>query len=72
MSEMRVRPARKGMGLRHPVAGDLPDEGGLWPADQFTFARIVDRDIVEAPDDPPADAVPADDPKPAGPALKRS
>lgn len=68
MPEMRVRPARKGMGLRHPVAGVLPDEGGSWPADQFTFRRIGDGDIKEVAD-PPVDA-PVSTDRPAAAAKK--
>lgn len=50
MADIAVKPVRKGMELAHPSAGLLPDEGGLWPPDQFTFRRLRDGDIerVEA------------------------
>jgi hypothetical protein len=52
-----VKPARKGMGLVHPVAGPLRDEGGEWPADGFTFRRLLDKDIKRVePDDADGDA----------------
>jgi hypothetical protein len=55
-----VKPARKGMGLVHPVAGPLRDEGGDWPADGFTFRRLMDKDIKRVePDDGDADATDA-------------
>lgn len=44
-----VKPAHPGLRLRHPFAGELPDEGGFWPADQFTFRRFADGDITNAP-----------------------
>lgn len=43
--KIAVKPARKGMNLSHPIEGELPDGGGLWPADQFTFSRLRDKDI---------------------------
>ncbi|GGC94623.1 hypothetical protein [Chelatococcus reniformis] len=69
MSDMRVRPARQGMGLKHPLAGELPDEGGLWPADQFTFRRIGDGDIKEVADQPVDAPVTTD--RPAAAAAKK-
>jgi hypothetical protein len=55
-----VKPARKGMGLVHPVAGPLRDDGGEWPADGFTFRRLLDKDIKRAePDDADGDAAEA-------------
>ncbi|TCR60944.1 DUF2635 domain-containing protein [Bosea sp. BK604] len=69
MADIAVKPARKGMNLSHPVAGLLPDEGGLWPEDQFTFRRLRDRDIervkVEAAEDKPAEVAEEVDPYPA-------
>lgn len=53
MADIAVKPARKGMGLSHPVAGLLPDEGGPWPADQFTFRRLRDLDIERVTDTAP-------------------
>jgi hypothetical protein len=48
MPDIRVKPARAGMRMRHiPSGTELPDEGGLWPADSFTFRRITDGDLVE-------------------------
>jgi hypothetical protein len=77
MPDIRVKPARAGMRMRHIPSGiELPDEGGLWPADSFTFRRITDGDLIEddgqvvevaapaeaIPDEPPsaADEAPAD------------
>jgi hypothetical protein len=48
MADIAVKPAREGMSLAHPVAGLLPDEGGFWPEDQFTFRRLRDGDITRA------------------------
>lgn len=53
MADIAVRPVRAGMKLPpHPVAGLLPDKGGMWPEDQFTFRRIQDRDIERVADAP--------------------
>ena len=51
METIRVKPARAGMGLVHPVGGPLPDKGGLWPNDQFTARRLRDKDIEEPKDE---------------------
>ena len=74
MADISVKPVRKGMNLSHPVAGALPDAGGLWPEDQFTFRRLRDGDITRAPAEVEAEAVKADDAKAdAGvPSNKRS
>ena len=61
MADIAVWPVREGMNLAHPVAGALPDSGGDWPADQFTFRRLRDGDITrtkpeEAPSEPKAGA----------------
>ena len=68
MADIAVKPARKGMDLSHPVAGALPDAGGLWPEDQFTFRRLRDGDIKRA------ETETAEEPKPdtAAPSNKRS
>jgi hypothetical protein len=51
MSQIRVKPARADMRMRHiPSGTDLPDEGGMWPADSFTFRRIADGDLIEVKD----------------------
>jgi hypothetical protein len=53
MSDIRVKPARAGMRMRHiPSGTELPDEGGRWPADSFTFRRIADGDLIEVTDEP--------------------
>jgi hypothetical protein len=55
-----VRPARKGQAAIHPRLGRLPDEGAQWPDDQDTKRLIVEGTIrVDEPDQPPADAAPA-------------
>jgi hypothetical protein len=58
---IKVRPARKGMRLSHPVQGLLPDHGGEWPADQFTFRLEQDGDIRRVKDDPPPPPAEHDD-----------
>ena len=51
MSDIRVKPARAGLRMRHiPSGTELPDEGGRWPADSFTFRRIADGDLIEVTD----------------------
>lgn len=55
MADIAVKPARKGMGLSHPSAGLLADEGGLWPEDQFTFRRLRDGDIKRVEDEAEAE-----------------
>eukprot|EP01037_Dinobryon_pediforme_P017837 gene17837-18065_t len=40
-----VVPVRTGMALRHPVSGLLPDCGGPWLADQFTF-RLCEENAI--------------------------
>ena len=51
-----VKPARAGMGLKHPVSGVLPDEGGEWQLDQFTALLQREGSIlrVETQDKAPA------------------
>lgn len=69
MADISVKPARKGMNLSHPSAGLLPDEGGLWPEDQFTYRRLRDEDIKRIAVETEADPAKAD----AGaPSNKRS
>jgi hypothetical protein len=51
MADIGIKPARKGMNLSHPVGGALPDEGGLWPEDQFTFRRLEDGDVKRVASD---------------------
>lgn len=69
MADIAVKPARKGMGLSHPSAGLLADEGGFWPEDQFTFRRLRDGDIKRVEDQPEAEQPKAE---PAAPSSKRS
>lgn len=69
MADIAVKPARKGMNLSHPGAGLLPDQGGMWPEDQFTFRRLRDGDIKRVEDEPAADEPKAD---PAASSSKRS
>ena len=59
MTHVRVKPAREGESLSHPLDGPLATEGGRWRRDQFTFKRLRDGDVVEIPD---ADEAPASDP----------
>lgn len=76
-----VKPASADARQSHPFAGPLPAAGGFWPADQFTFRRLRDGDLVRlsdaevhalvetAPADPAAaPAEPA--PEPAEPSAK--
>lgn len=57
MADIAVWPARAGMDLSHPIGGPLADEGGHWPADQFTFRRIRDGDVTDtAPQSAPSSA----------------
>lgn len=59
MPDIRVKPARAGMRMRHIPSGiELPDEGGSWPADSFTFRRITDGDLVEVAEEPADAAAP--------------
>jgi hypothetical protein len=59
-SMIHLKPARPGLRLIHPTAGALPEAGGAWPADQFTFRRLRDGDVeridakVDAPSAAPA------------------
>ncbi len=41
-----VKPVRPDTCPAHPLAGRLPPEGAQWPADQFTFRRLRDGDVV--------------------------
>jgi len=52
-NKMRVKPNREDCPA-HPIDGALAPEGGLWTADQFTFRRLRDGDIVEIKDSAPA------------------
>lgn len=74
MADISVKPARKGMNLSHPVGGALPDKGGLWPEDQFTYRRLRDGDITRAPEETEAEPAKADDAKvdAGAPSNKRS
>lgn len=56
-----VKPVRADTCPAHPLAGKLPPEGAQWPADQFTFRRLRDGDVVRL--DPVA-APSTDSPKP--------
>ncbi len=56
-----VKPAKAGLDLAHPFEGVLSVDGGLWPADQFTFRRLQDGDIVRA--DAPTQPATVDAPK---------
>jgi len=47
MTHVRVKPAREGENLVHPLDGALAADGGLWRRDQFTFKRLRDGDVVE-------------------------
>ncbi len=59
-AKLFVKPARPGMGLRHPVSGVLPDRGKRWVDDTFTRRRIADGGIAIAePDAAGPDAAPA-------------
>lgn len=52
-ANIKVRPLRENCPV-HPTGGVLPAEGGMWPADQFTFRRMRDGDIERVPDEPAA------------------
>lgn len=49
--KINVKAKREGLILQHPIDGKLPDAGGMWTADQFTFRRIRDGDIEQVVDD---------------------
>lgn len=66
MSKMFVRPTGE-FCPAHPIDGPLPPEGGRWTADQFTFRRLRDGDIVEvaaAIDEPFVEEPPPANPAP--------
>jgi hypothetical protein len=61
--KMDVIPAQPGMKLVHPIDGLLPDEGGKWTRDQYTFRLLLDRSLVEPAPEPVA--APEEAPAPA-------
>lgn len=81
---VNVVPSAAGRKLKHPVSGVLPDSGGPWLADQFTFrligegaiTRMRHGDVVAqaAPIVPPAIlaqvSTPIPAPTPAAPGSK--
>jgi len=75
MTAIKVWPASDAVRkyVRHPSGGVLKDDpaGTSWPADQFTFRRIADGDVLtEAPQssEPPAASKVAASKKPPQPA----
>jgi hypothetical protein len=45
--KIAVVPTRAGLKLVHPIDGALPDDGGNWTRDQFTFALLREGSILK-------------------------
>lgn len=58
--KMDVVPSEPGLKIAHPIDGRLPDAGGKWTRDQFTFRMLQDGTIKVA-----SEKVPATAPEPA-------
>lgn len=58
---LNVRTVREGEALRHPSGSLATNDGGIWPADQFTARRLRDGDV-----EPVKDTAKAVEIKPAG------
>lgn len=50
MENVKVRTTRIGERLAHPTGALADNDGGVWPADQFTARRLRDKDVERIPD----------------------